>query len=227
MKLESHIENKILDQQTQELSSYKYIRFIAMAYLTLLLSATVVAYRVVIIGPIPEPGSTLIYTFSFFLSNVYSEVYGANAAKKLIMESICCGYLFALLLTFVNMLPAPEYWDTSGTYNQVLGHVLRFTNAGVIGYLISSFLNNYLITTWKYKMNGKLFWLRSLAASSLSECVATFISGLITFIGMFPTQNILYLMMCALFFKIVYGFLAILPASFLSHILKKKELQVI
>lgn len=213
------------DQKTND--NYKYTRIIAMVYITFLLAATVVAYRVVIIGPFPEPGSTLIYTFSFFLMNVYTESYGKDLAKRLIVESIFCGYLFAILLSMVNLFPAPEYWDNTGAYNQVLGHVLRFTNAGVVGYLISAVLNVYLFSRWQYKMKGRGFWFRSILASSISECAATFISGLITFIGMMPTKTILFLMASALAFKIIYGLIAVFPASFLAFLLKKKETNLV
>ena len=203
--------------------NFKYIRIMAMVYLTFLLAATVVAYRVVTIGPFPEPGSTLIYTFSFFLSNVYTEAYGKRLAKKLILETICCGYLFAILLLWVDLFPSPAYWDNTNAYKQVLGHVWRFTNAGVIGYLISHFLNIFLIDKWKHKMNGRLFMLRSILAASISEGAATFIAGLITFFGMMSSTNIILLMTNALAFKLIYGLIAVIPASFLAYLLKKKE----
>lgn len=222
-RFESHIA-WTLSPVRQKSSDFKYMRLLAMVYMTILLAATVVAYRVVIIGPVPEPGSTLIYTFSFFLANVYAEVYGPTLSRKLIWESIGCGYLFAMLLTAVNLLPAPSYWDNQGAYNQVLGHVMRFTNAGVMGYLTSAFLNVYLVTQWKHKMKGRLFWLRSLLASSISEGVATLMTGMITFFGMMPTKNIVFLMLSALVFKIFYGFIAIWPASLLAFFLKKQEM---
>ena len=212
-----------LKDTNQRVEHFKYARVVAMTYITFLLAATVVAYKIVIIGPVPEPGSTLIYTFSFFLANVYTETYGKTLAKKLILESIFCGYLFAILLTAVNFLPSPEYWDKTGAYNQVLGHVLRFTNAGVIGYLISSYLNIYLFARWKFKMNGRTFWFRSLLASSISEASATFITGFIAFFGMMPNAKITLVLTSALLFKIVYGFIAIWPSSFLAFILSKKE----
>ncbi len=205
--------------------SFKYMRLMSLIYVTLLLAATVTAYKVVIIGPVPEPGSTLIYTFSFFWANVIAEVYGASISRKLIVESIICGYIFAILLTIVNLLPSPDYWNYKDVYNQVLGHVLRFTNAGVIGYLISAFLNVYLIDKWKHTMHGKKFWLRSLLASSISEGVATFIAGFITFFGMMPSAKIALLMSSALIFKLIYGFIAVWPASFVAYLLKKKEME--
>lgn len=225
-KSDEKLENKIKfvdDAYNHKAEGFKYIRIVAMIYLTLLLAATVVAYRVVIIGPFSEPGSTLIYAASFFVSNIYTELYGPRLSKKLIWEAISCGYLFALLLSGINLLPAPSIWDNTDAYNQVLGHVFRFTNAGIVGYLISSFLNIYLIDKWKHKMNGNLFWLRSFVACSISEGVATFVAGLLSFVGMMQTKNIIILMTSALIFKIAYGFIAILPASFFAYLLKKKE----
>ena len=72
-------------------------------------------------------------------------------------------------------------------------------------------------------MKGKLFWLRSLLASSISEGAATFIAGLITFVGLMPTKKIVLLMLSALTFKIVYGFIVVWPASLLAYFLKKRE----
>lgn len=225
--IESKINTKIYYYSGEKTPNFKYIRIMAMVYLTFLLSATVVAYKVVLIGPFPEPGSTLIYTFSFFLSSVYTEVYGKDLAKRLILETVICGYLFAFLLSMVNLFPSPEYWDHSNAYNQVLGHVARFTNAGVVGYLISAFLNIHLIEKWKLKMNGRLFWRRSLLASSISEGAATFIAGIITFFGMMSFNGIIILMSSALVFKLVYGLIAVVPASFLAFLLKKKEVSLI
>ncbi len=224
-KIEEQVVAKIVSC-SQNKENFKYMRVLAMLYTTILLAATIVAYRVVLLGPIPEPGSTLIYTFSFFLMNVFSEIYGPYASKKLMWESIGCGYLFAFLLTGVNLLPAPSYWNNTEAYNQVLGHVLRFTNAGVIGYLVSTFLNVYLLTKWKFKMGGRLFWVRSLSASTISEGAATFIAGMISFLGMMPVKNIIFIMTSAFVFKIFYGAIAVLPANFLVFVLKRTEADI-
>lgn len=212
--------NKIQEENKTE---YKYIRILAMIYITFLMAATVMAYKIVDINGCYQPGSTLIYTSTFFLGNVYAELYGPKYAKKLIWETIFCGYIFALLITIINNLPSPTLWNKKDEYDQVFGHILRFTNAGVVGFLLSSFLNTYLITQWKYKLNGKLFWARSLLASSLSEGAATFCAGIITFFGMLPTHDILQVMTNALLFKLIYGLLAVWPATFLVYILKRKE----
>lgn len=207
-------------------TGFKYMTFLSMIYVTFLMAATVMAYKLVVIWGVTEPGSTLIYTFTFFLGNIYSELYGAENAKKLIWQSIACGYLFAILITIVNGFPSPDFWNLKDQFNLVLGHVLRFTNSGVAGYLVSSFFNVYLIAKWKYRLKGRYFWLRSLAASSLSEGMATFIAGFMTFFGMMPSKNILLVMLNALLFKLIYGLVAVWPASLIAYILKRKEHEI-
>lgn len=205
---------------------FKYMRLLAIIYVTFLMAATVMAYKVVNIFGISEPGSTLIYTCTFFLGNVYAELYGSSYTKKLIWESILSGYIFAILIALINSLPSPVFWDKSSQFDIVFGHILRFTNAGVIGFLLSAFLNSYLMTKWKYQLKGKYFWIRSLAASSLSEGVATFITGIIAFVSIMSLKDILYIMTNAFLFKIAYGFIAVWPASFLAFLLKKSEIEI-
>lgn len=202
---------------------FTYMRLLAMVYMTFLMSSTIMAYKIVNIFGFNEPGSTLIYTSTFFLGNVFSELYGKKQAIRLILESIFCGYVFAFLISGVNALPSPDFWNKYSEYNVVIGHIIRFTNAGVLGYLLSALLNNHLLTRWKYKLNGKHFWLRSLAAASISEGIPTFIAGLITFFGMVPIGHIIAVMSNALIFKLIYGLIAVWPATFLVFLLKKSE----
>lgn len=216
------IDRANIDKQ----DSFKYMRLLAMVYVAFLMAATIMAYKLVNIWGITEPGSTLIYTFTFFLANIYAELYGPNHSKKLIWESIIVGYIFAFLISLIHSFPSPGYWNLNEEFNKVIGHVLRFTNAGVIGYLLSAFLNVYLLTKWKYKLKGKYFWFRSLLASTISEGLATFIAGLITFLGMMPTTKILLVMINAFLFKIGYGLVGVWPATFIVYLLKKREKQV-
>ena len=123
-----------------EQNDFKYMRILAIIYVIFLLAATVMAYKVVDLWGINQPGSTLIYTFTFFWGNVYAELYGAKYAKKLIWESILSEYIFTILIVIVNNLSSPILWDKQNAYDLVFGHILRFTNAGVIGFLLSAYL---------------------------------------------------------------------------------------
>lgn len=219
----NYIGNAYTNNQAQ---NFRYMNFLSMIYITFLMAATVMAYKVVNIGGVSEPGSTLIYTFTFFLGNIYAELYGSYFAKKLIWQSVITGYIFAILISVVNALPSPLYWNLGREFDLVIGHVLRFTTAGIIGYLSSAFLNIYLLTKWKDKLKGRYFWFRSLFATTISEGAATFIAGIITFIGMMPVKNIFAVMLNAFLFKMIYGLIAVWPASFVVHMLKAREVKL-
>lgn len=204
-------------------SNFKYLRFMSMLYITVLLAATVVAYKIDMLKFIPVAGSTLVFTSSYFLGDVIAEVYGYKISKRLIWESVVCGYIFAFAIALVIALPSPGYWARSQSYNMVFGHIIRFTNAGTLGYLISAFLNVYIISKWKVLVKGKHFWLRSLGATSIGEAAANCVSYTISFFGLIPSKHILMIMLSAYLFKLAYGVVAVWPAMLLTYFLKKQE----
>jgi uncharacterized integral membrane protein (TIGR00697 family) len=191
-------------------NGHKYQRLISMIYITILMAATVSAYKIIYIFSIPEPGSTLIYTSSYFVGSLISELYGPDVAKKIILETVACGFLFALLVTFIDHLPtAAIFLDHSKDYHNMLGNTLRFTVSGCIGYVLSAYINVHLVSRWRILLNNRYFLIRSLAGSAIGELVATFVAGILTFLWMMPLNKILYLMTNAFLFKIGYDPMAL------------------
>lgn len=205
---------------------YKYLHVMYMLYITILVAGNVLAYKIVLIGSIPLRGSTLIYTITFFLTDVITEVYGYSAARKLIWTSLFCDFIFDSVITLVNFLPSPSWWSHTHEYNQVIGHLMRFFIAGAMGYLTSAFLNAYLVSKLKIFMKGKHFWIRSLGATILSELTANFIACAISFLGIFSIVHIFTIVLSDASFKIVYDFVLICPTTLLAIILKKKEANI-
>ncbi|SRR5579883_154441 len=122
MQVQRELDNNFVKNFAEDdCKNFRYMRIVALIYLTLLLASTIMAYRIVLIGSISTPGSTLIYTFSFFWSNIFTEVYGPNFSKKLIWESLVCQFFFGLLITVVNILPSPFYWNNKSAYDIVVG----------------------------------------------------------------------------------------------------------
>ena len=62
----------------------KFILPLSLLYLTIYLTADSVAYKMVSIGAILEPGPPFIFPLSYALADIVAEVYGYSMAKKLI-----------------------------------------------------------------------------------------------------------------------------------------------
>src|SRR5262249_16704140 len=108
----------------------------------------------------------------------------------------------------------------------VLGHVLRFTIAGSIGYIASAFINVFLVSKWKVILRGKWYILRSIGSTAVGEAVATYLVGFMTFYKIIPVSKILLIITTAFIYKTVYGCIIVLPTAILVRILKKYEADV-
>lgn len=206
-----------------EKQKYNYITLLAMLYVTTTLTSVVLAYRTIAIGPFIIPGGTVIFPLSYFLGDVVAEVYGYKFSRQLIWFSVISNFIFASVIMIVIHLPAPTYLVSANTYKQVFSHTLRFVCSGTTGCIISSFVNIYIISKSKIYLHGKYFWLRSTTATAFGELTLTTIVALLTFIGIVPGTTIFTIIVSAFTFKIIYGLIAVWPATILASFLKRTE----
>jgi len=199
-------------------------RLLSMLYVAVLMAATVLAYKIIRVSShIDITASTVVFTMSYFVAMMIAELYGPYLARRVIWETLICGYVFAILITIMLKLPSPAFWMNSHAYDSTLGHVLRFTIAGSIGFLLSNFLAVFLLQKWRILLKGKWFSLRSLGATSLGEAIATYSVGVITFYGMMPMHRILWVMTCALGYKLIINSIIAWPVAFFVILIKKLE----
>ncbi len=195
-----------------------------MLYFALFLAATIMGYKLVSLGPMfTAPGSGLIFTFTFFLGSIITEVYGFRVMRRLIWLTIIYATVFVLIVSALSLLPTPAYWHAGLAYGHIILHVFHFSVAGGLGFLVSAFVNAYLISKSKIKYKGAYFWLRSFIAAALSELVANGVSLLITFFGDWNVMQTLHVFAHAYLYKLAYGVIGALLASFLVVWIKKAE----
>ncbi len=201
----------------------RYILPVLMFYLMATLAADVVAYKLVQFGPLVESGATLIFPITYLLGDVVTEVYGYRVARQFIWLNLVCELLFALLVMGVIHLQPPHFWQGQLAFEQSLGHVLRFVLSGIVGNLMSDFLNVYLISKWKVFMRGQYFWLRSLGSTAISELVLVVVTGFFAFTGTMSLAHVFQLAGSAYVLEIVYALIFVWPGWLLILFLKKKE----
>ena len=201
----------------------KYILPLALLYLTIYLSADSVAYKMVAIGAILEPGTPFIFPLSYSIGDVIAEVYGYSLARKIIWLTLFFQLVYALFVTFIIKFPHPEFWTMQDSYNQVFGNLLRFVGAGSISVLSSHFINIYMFSKWKILLKRKHFILRSIGSSAIG---GFFLISIIMILGYSNTVDIhaaikMFFSIYAL--ELAFACLAAWPAWILSGFLKIKE----
>lgn len=201
----------------------KYIMPLALLYLTIYLAADSVAYKMVSLGKLLEPGPPFIFPLSYVIADIIAEVYGYTIAKRLIWLTLFFQLLYALIVTTIIKLPYPDGWKAASAYDQVFGHILIFVIAGSMSVLISSFVNVYAISKWKIVMKGKHFWLRSVCASAIGGFLLVFIIIIFGYSWTMDFKSAIVMFFSIYLLELLYSLITIWPASLLAGFLKFKE----
>lgn len=202
---------------------YKCLTPLAMFYMTIKLITILLIYKLVTIGPITVTAATIIIPLWFLTGDVIAEVYGYNISKQIIWAALLCQFIFAFICIFLIKLPSPIDWGHQNAYNQVLGNLPRVVSASFIAITCGAFVNAYTVAKWKLRLNGRLFWLRSLGASIIGEFVFVVISLSMEFIGVVSWQTLLHLILISFAMKLAISPILVIPSSILAAIIKKIE----
>jgi queuosine precursor transporter len=200
-----------------------YILILGMINITISLSADVVAYKLVNLGPALLPGAPLIFPLTYIIGDIVAEVYGYTQAKKIIWVTLVCELFFALVIKVIIHLPSPVFWHQQHSYNEVIDPILRFVLAGILAVISSSFINIYIISKWKILMKGRHFWLRSLGSSAIGGFILVLITILAGFSGNLHWSKLLTMIVSVYSMELLYSLLGVWPASIITGFLKLEE----
>jgi hypothetical protein len=202
---------------------YRYLNFLSMLFVAIMLGTYVLAYKMVQVGPFIVSGGIFIFPLNYALTDITTEVYGFQQTKLLIKYGLICCLLFAVVVPLIALLPGPLHWEYQQSYVHVLGSVVRFFFANTLGIAAGILINSYVMARWKVILKGKYFWLRSIACSSMGELVTSIIADIIAFMGTMEWKSLLQLIAAIYAVKLLYAILLAFPNSLLVIHLKLKE----
>ncbi len=200
----------------------------AQILLTTLFLATNFTYftmapRILHIFHLYEPGGILIFPFTFLLSDVITEVYSYKYSRFLIWCVILTLGIFTLFAWISMMIPtAVVHYG----YSEVFNNYPRLYMGVAIATFFSFFINNYIISKLKMKMDGKLFWLRSIMSTSVGHAVFSATWVIIFHWHEIGSLALLKLILDMYLWKMTFEIIATPVAAFVSRWLKKKECDV-
>jgi len=201
----------------------KFIVFLSMLYTTVMLAADVVAFRFQNFFGLVESGATIIFPLTYVLGDVICEVYGWKTAMRIVWLALLCEGLFAALITMIIHIPTYGIGNYQEQYINVLGDMWLFVIAGIISNLFSGILNIYFMSKWKIIAQGKLFWLRSIISTCISEFVLIIVTVLIAFLPFIKFEMTMKIFYEAYVLEIFYALLFVIPAKYLVNFLRNKE----
>ena len=95
---------------------------IAALFVTTLITANIVAVKLVDVGGLIVPAGTVtIFPLSYLFGDVLTEVYGFRRARLIIWLGFGCNLLAVLAIYLTQVLPAASFWDGQAAYERILG----------------------------------------------------------------------------------------------------------
>lgn len=142
---------------------------------------------------------------------------------KIVWIGLACEALFAIMITFIIHLPSYGIGQFQNEYSDILGNVWFFVLAGIISNAIAGLLNVFFISKWKIMMQGRLFWIRSIISTCISEFILIFLTVLIAFVPFIHLAATMKVFIDAYFLEIIYAIIFVLPAQLMVITLKRAD----
>lgn len=194
---------------------------ITAIFITCLITANVIAVKLVSFGPVILPAAIFIFPLSYIFGDVLTEVYGYRQARQVIWLAFICNLIFVVFVWVGQILPPASFWEGQAAYERILGYTPRLLTASFLGYLVGEFANSFIMARMKILTRGRWLWSRTIGSTVVGQGLDTAIFITIAFIGTpaFLPVMILYHWLA----KTVIEALAT-PATYrLVNYLKRKE----
>ena len=158
-------------------------------------SAKIVDLGVSFLGtPLCFDGGTLVFPLSYVLGDIFTEVYGFRASRRVIWTGFAALALTGLVFFVLGALPGEALWEKaggSGAYTAILGGVSSggLMAASLLGYLAGEFSNAAVLSGMKAASGGRFLWARTIGSTLVGELLDTLVFVLTAcFTGAFPWE---------------------------------------
>ncbi len=147
----------------------------------------------------------VLYASTFLVTDILSEKYGKEYARKAVMYSFTIMILWLIGSQLILMFTpnASDYINDS--LKVVFGLVPRITIASLIGFICSQNIDVFLYHfIWNKTGNGKSgLWLRNNGSTLISQAVDTVIFITLAFWGTYPTEVFFSVLITTYIFKAI------------------------
>ncbi len=197
---------------------------IAALFVTALITANIVAVKLVDVGGLIVPAGTItIFPLSYIFGDVLTEVYGFRRARLIIWLGFGCNLLAVLAIYFTQVLPPAGFWDGQAAYERILGFTPRLLAASFAAYLVGEFANSIVLAKMKLLTQGRWLWSRTIASTLVGEGLDSLVFVSIAFAGTIGGGDLLRTVITAWVLKSAYEILATPLTYLIVNFLKRTE----
>lgn len=151
--------------------------------------------------------STAIFVFPivFLMTDVIGEVYGKPTARLFVRMGFLSLVVYSVFNLVSNVMPNSPDFYLKESYNKIFSLSLRFTIASLAAFIVGEYQDIFSFFFLRKKFKGRWFWLRSNLSNLWGQLVDSVIWFAIAFIGVYPIQTIILILIPWWLFKFGMG----------------------
>ena len=162
--------------------SHRFV-IVAAIFVTSLITANVIATKVISLGSFILPAAIIIFPLSYIFGDILTEVYGYRWARKVIWLGFLCNLIFVIFAWIGQVLPPAPYWEGQAAYESILGKTPRLLIASFSGYLAGELVNSFVLAKMKILTRGRWLWSRTIGSTMVGQGLDTLVFITLAFIG--------------------------------------------
>ncbi len=185
-----------------------WFMLVVAVFITSLITANIIAVKLVGIGGIVVPAGVIIFPVSYIFGDVLTEVYGYRNARRVIWLGFACNLLAVVAIWLAQILPPAAFWQGQEAYQQILGFTPRLLLASFFAYLVGEFANSFVLAKMKIATGGKYLWTRTIGSTLVGEGLDSLVFISIAFWGTIPAAGLFSAVLTQWLVKTAYETLA-------------------
>lgn len=166
------------------------------------------------------PG-VFLYPLTFLIVDMLNEFYGFRLAKKAILFAFASNALIVVLLAATSSLPGLAGWKLDSSYSEVINHVSSVLVTSSVSFVLSEYVNSYLLSKIKELTNSRYLFLRVFLSTFFAVILDSFIFCFIAFYGKMSNDEILHIVYVQIAIKLGFAVFNVLPAYGARFLFKK------
>ena len=189
-------------------STWRYYDVAVALFVASLLTANIIAVKLIEIGPIIVPAGVVIFPVSYILGDILTEVYGFRWARRAIWLGFLGNLVAVVAIWIAGLLPSPAFWQNQAAWDTILGFTPRLLVASFVAYLVGEFANSTVLAKMKVWTQGKYLWTRTISSTIVGQGLDSLVFILIAFGGLMAPAVIMTTVISQWLFKSVYEIVA-------------------
>lgn len=207
----------------QNKAAWRYYDVTVALFVAALLTANIIAVKLIQLGPLILPAGVVIFPVSYILGDVLTEVYGYRWARRAIWLGFIGNLVAVISIWLAGLLPAPVFWQGQAAYDTILGFTPRLLMASFAAYLLGEFANSTVLAKMKIWTKGRHLWARTIGSTIVGQGLDSLIFILIAFGGLMAAPELVTAVISQWIFKSTYEALATPLTYAVVNTLKRAE----